>query len=203
MLMQVPVTKGKGTVTVDTETIPEPVYQEALALGLKVLANRGTSKITKTTYPKEDELHAAAMEAAEKQVVLINTGKIKFTGQKKAKGASGAVMTEARRLARVIVKDELKSNGIKISHVEASEITKAANELLEAMPDLVEQAKANLAEREKKALPDGIDISKLVKVSPTLVAKAEEKKAKAKTTLSAKQAGKPKVRAKPQPTAQA
>lgn len=191
--LNIPIVKGKTTLEVDLDKLPEDVLKEVYMQGLKVLLNRGTSKITKTTYPVAEELVAAAMEKANEQLELVYTSKIKFTGGK-AKKASGAVMTEARRIARNLVKDAMKANGIKVSHVEASEITKAANALLEADPSIVETAKANLEERSKK--PIAIDVKALIQESPKLVAKAEAKKAKDKEQLSAKQAGKPKTRAK-------
>lgn len=193
--LQIPITKAKGHfVTIDTDTIPADVYAEAMLQGLKVLANRGTSKITKAAYPKAEELLEAAVAKANEQVELIMTSKIKFTGQKKASGVSGAVRTEAMRLARNLVKDEMKRQGIKISHVEASEITKAAKELLDAMPELVETAKANIDARNAVPVATAINV-KSIKTSAKKVAAAEAKKA---GTLSAKQAGKVKTRAKGQ-----
>ena len=196
-VLNVAITKAKTTMAVDTDKIPEDVYAEALLLGLKVLLNRGTSKVTASTYPNAEELKAAALATAEKQMELVNTSKIKFTGGKKKSGATGAVMTEARRLAKALVKDELKRAGIKISHVEASEITKAANLYLESEHGtaLIDKAKANLAEREKVSIGDTIDVSKVIAISPELVAKANARKAKG-GTLSAKQAGKVAKRAK-------
>ena len=178
-IIQVPITKGKGTVEIDTEKLPDAVYAEAMLQGLKVLANRGMSKVTKTTYPKEDELKAAAMEKAAEQVEAIYAGEIKFSGQSKAKKVSGAVMVEARRLAKNVVKDELKKAGYKISHIEAKTITTAANEYLEGEEGaaLIEQAKENLEKRAKT--PAKIDFSK-IKVSETKVKAAEAKKAAAK-----------------------
>ena len=202
-VLNIPVTKAKTTVQIDTDAIPVDVYAEALALGLKVLVNRGTSKVTATTYPNAEELKTAALEVANKQLELIATSKIKFTGGKKKSGTSGAVMTEARRLAKALVKDEIKRQGGKISHYEASEITKAANAFLETEEGgkLVEQAKANLAEREKVSIGKTIDLSGLIAESPELVAKAEAKK-KAKP-LSAKQAGMVQKRSKGQGAATA
>lgn len=205
-ILNVPVTKAKGTVEIDLDTIPEEVYKEALLQGLKVLVNRGASKISKVTYPVEAELKTAALAKAQEQVEAIKAGKIKITGQKKVAGVTGAVTTEARRLARNLVKDEMKRQGIKISHVEASEITKAANELLAAdtkphedgTPNLYEQAKANLEARAKVSVSSKINIKALIHESPELVAKAEARKAKKDGTLSAKQAGKVKTRAKGQ-----
>lgn len=196
--LQVPITKAKGQfITIDVDALPPEVFTEAVLQGLKVLANRGTSKITKAAYPNAEELLAAAVAKANEQLELMLSGKIKFTGQKKASGVSGAVRTEAMRLARNLVKDEMKRQGIKISHVEASEITKAAKELLEAMPELVETAKANIEARNAVPVSKAINIKGLIKESPALVAKAEARKSKA-GTLSAKQAGKVKTRAKGQ-----
>ena len=196
-VVNVPITKGKSTLAVDISAIPDDVWQEVILQGLKVLCNRGASKITKETYPQAEELKAAAMSKAAEQLEAINTSKIKFTGGKKKSGATGAVMTEARRLAKALVKDELKRAGIKISHVEASEITKAANLYLESEHGtaLIDKAKANLAEREKVSIGDTIDVSKVIAISPELVAKANARKAKG-GTLSAKQAGKVAKRAK-------
>lgn len=193
--LQIPITKAKGKfVTFNTDDIPQDVFTEIVVQGLKVLANRGTSKITSASYPNAEERSAAAVAKAEEQVELIMTSKIKFTGQKKAAGVSGAVRTEAMRLARNLVKDEMKRQSIKISHVEASEITKAAKELLEAMPDLIETAKANIEARNAVPVSTAINV-KSIKVSADLVAKADARKAKG-GTLSAKQAGKVKTRAK-------
>lgn len=200
--IQVPITKGKGFIEVETDDIPVSVYAEALLQGMKVLLNRGASKITKTTYPNAEELAQAAMAKAAEQMELVMTEKIKFTGGK-AKKASGAVMTEARRLAKALVKDAMKAEGIKISHVAAKDITAMANEILndpEQGQPIIDQAKANLAEREKT--PIKISVKGKIKEDPKLVAKAEEKKAK--DQLSAKQAGKVKARTKKpaaQPTA--
>lgn len=194
--VNVPITKGKTTLAVDTDTIPDDVFAEVVLQGLKVLLNRGMSKVTKEAYPNADEMKAKAVEVANAQLELVLTSKIKFTGGKKKSGSTGAVMTEARRLAKALVKDELKRAKIKISHVEASEITKAANLYLESERGaaLIEKAKANLAEREKVTLGDVFDITAIVKEDPKLVAKAEAKRKGG--GLSAKQAGKVAKRAK-------
>lgn len=191
-LMQIVVTKGKGTVDIDTDKLPDEVYQAALAEGLKAFVNKGMSKImTKGLEGTElESAQQAAMTKAQENASACLDGTIKLPGRKaKAKGASGAVMTEARRLARNLIKDEMKRAGIKISHVEASEITKAANALLDQDPSIVETAKANIAERDKVDVGAKINIKALIKESPKLIKAAEERKAKSKNTLSAKQAG--------------
>lgn len=193
-IMKVPVTKAKDVIEVDTDTIPEDVYAEALMQGLKVLLNRGASKVTKAAIPDVEALKAKAMEVAQEQLALVMSGDIKFTGVAKKAKVSGAVMTEARRLARNVVKDVLKKAGEKISHYDAKEITKAANELLAQDDSLIAQAEANLAERAK--VPVKIDVKALIRVNPTKVAAAEAKAKKAKDQLSAKQAGMVKTKAK-------
>lgn len=187
---------GAGTVEVDTAAIPLPIYHEALMLGIKAIAERAMSKITKEAYPDETQRKEAIKAKAEKNIQDMYDGKTKLSGQPRTKKASGAVMTEAMRLARNLVKDAMKANKIKISHVKASEITAAAKALLEQDPSIVTTAEANLAARE--ATPIKINVASLIKVDPTLVAKDEAKKAKAKADkpLSAKQAGKVAPRAK-------
>lgn len=59
--------------------------------------------------------------------------------------APGAVMTEARRLAKNIAKNELKRRGIRLPwEVDANEITKIANALVESDINIIRTAKANL-----------------------------------------------------------
>src|SRR6266403_4036371 len=95
--LSVPITKGKGSVTIDTETLPDEVYKEAMLLGLKELCNRGMSKLTKASFNgNEAALAEAAMAQAEKNVDAIAQGKIRFLGKKAKTGESAAVMTEAR-----------------------------------------------------------------------------------------------------------
>jgi UDP-N-acetylglucosamine enolpyruvyl transferase len=172
--------------------------------GLKVIAERGMSKITKANIPDEDTRRAEIKAKAEANVQDMYDGKVKITGAKTVKKASGAVMTEAMRLARNLIKDAMKANKIKISTVKASEITKAAKAYIESNPSLIATAEKNLQEREQT--PMTIDIKSLIHVDPELVAKAEAKAAKAKADkpLSAKQAGKVAPRAKgAKPSAQA
>lgn len=194
-VLSIPVTKGKSSMDVDLDKLSDEVLREVYLQGLKVLLNRGASEVTASKIPDEEERKAEAMAIAAKQLEAVYGGTIKFTGGK-AKKASGAVMTEARRIAKALVKDELKRQGHKISHFEASDITKAANALLDTDQgkEILAQAEANLAERSKT--PVAIDLGGLIQASPKRVAAAEKAKAEKKTQLSAKQAGKPKARAK-------
>ena len=208
-ILQIPITKGgKGAfIKIDTDLIPEAIYAAALAQGLKDFANRGMSKITVAKLEGEElaKANAAAMVIAEKQKAAILDGTMKLPGTKATAKASGAVMTEARRLAKNIIKDLMKQSGIKISHVDAKDITSAANELLEQDPSLIETAKANLAAREALPIPGSINIKNLIRENPIKVAAAAAKKAKEKAEkpLSAKQAGKVKPRVNKAPQAQA
>lgn len=205
-LVTIPITKAKGTVEIDVNNdVPDDVYAEALVLGLKELANRGMTKITKASTKDEAELKTLAMAQAQKNVEAIRTSKIRFSGKKSDSKITGEVKTEAMRLAKNIVKDLMKKAGLKISHTPASEITAAAKEVLEADASIIATAQANIEARKKKSEGGvaGIDITTLVKADPKLVAKDAEKKAaeKANKPLSAKQAGKVKPRQRPQATA--
>lgn len=204
-LIKVPVTKGKGFIEVDTDRLPDAVYREAMLQGLKVIANRGMTKITKETYPNPEELKTAAMAQGEKTLQAMYDGKIRIMGAKADK-VSGVVMTEARRLARNLVKDQLKKDGVKISYVEASEITKAANALIAADPAIIKAAEESLKVREEKAEGIRASLSSIVKAVPQSekkIAKIAAEKAKAKETLSKTQAGKVSAAPKQRPSVNA
>lgn len=187
--VQIAITKAKGKfVEFDTDDIPEDVYAYALKLGLKQLVNRGTSKLV-----KGDE--AGAVELAKRQVEAIKTGKVRMVGGERSKVA-GVVKTEAMRLARNAIKDEIKRQGYKISSYEAKEITEAAKTLLEQDPSLYETAEANLKARQE-AKPK-IELGKMIDLSKAETSRAPKKGEK--PALSAKQAGMVAARAKPQPT---
>ncbi len=201
-----PIKSGGGLVDVDTSKLPDHVYKEALMQGLKVLAERGMSSLTKAKLPNEAERKAAIKAKAEENIQEMYDGKTKITGETKAKPVNGAVMTEAMRLARNLVKDWMKSKKIKISTVKASQITESAKVMLNNDPSIIETAKANLAARAN--VPIKVDLSALIHADPELVRKADAKAAKAKADkpLSAKQAGKTAPRAmgaKPKPGPQA
>jgi len=218
--IKIPVTKGTDVLEVDADVIPIEVYEYIFALGLKQLVNRGTTKVTKALMPDEDARKAEANAIAKLQLEGIYAGKVRMTGGIKVKAASGEVNTEAMRLARLAVKDTIKQAGGKVSHYDASEITKAAKDLIAADASYVEQAKTNIEARKTAKPKVAIDVAKIA-VSAKKVAEAEAKKVKDKAErdakkvakgegvpLSAKQAGKvapravpAKGKAKPQPTA--
>src|SRR5262249_29823568 len=52
-------------------------------------------------------------------------------------GAAGQVMTLARYYATQAVKRELQAQGIKVALVEASEITRAANQYVDDHPEII------------------------------------------------------------------
>lgn len=194
-MFKVEVTKGKGTIEMYTSELPDEVYAEVIRQGLKVLLNRGMTKITKETYPNADELKAAAMAKAALTFEDMKAGKIRIVGGKDSK-VSGAVKTEAMRIARALVKDELKRQKIKISYVDAKDITEAANNILRANPDILVKAQEAVAAREVEAVklkeglaqivtPGMVNSAKKAKVDKAVA----EEKAKAKEALSATQAG--------------
>lgn len=195
-ILRIPVTKaGNKPIEVDTDTdIPDAMYQLALEEGLKILLNKGMSKIT-TKGLEGDELTNAKDAAYAKGVEnfeALKAGKIKKgragATSKDGTKVPGVVMTEARRLAKEVVKNEIRAAGMKISHVEASEITKAANALIAADPSFIETATANIEARAVKKI--SVDISSLIHESPKLVAATEARKAAGKAVLSKTQAGK-------------
>lgn len=201
---KVPVVKGKDSIEIDVQKLPDAVYREVIAQGLKYLINSKMSKITKTTYPKPEELIKAAMAKAAEVADAMLKGTIRIAGAKSASKVSGKVMTEARRIARNMVKDEMKRQGIKVSYVAAKDITAAANSLIADNPDIIKEAEASLAAQAEKAstVANAIaGIAKSIPIDAKKKAAVEAKKAEAKQQLSAAQAGKVKQQTKPQATA--
>lgn len=192
--LRIPVTKAGNSLEVDTDSLPEEAFRSVVEAGLKALLNLGMSKIL-TKGLEGDQLsaaQAAALAKATENLDNLKAGKVK-KGRAAAKDAngnkvSGPVMTEARRLAKEVVKNEIRAAGMKISHIEASVITKAANELIAADPSFIAKATENLEARSQ--VKSAVDIKALVHESPKLIAKAEKDKAERKLTLSIKQAGK-------------
>jgi hypothetical protein len=202
-VMEIPVTKAKRGISIDTNDLPLEVFHEVVRLGLKELINRGMSKIAiKDLEGSElDAAHNAAFAKAEENVKAILAGEIKYsTGAKKASKVPTEVKTEALRLAKAAINQQIKDDGGKVSHYAKSDITKWAKELLEADGSYIVMAEDSLAKR--KATPVKISLSGL-KPSEKLVKAAEEKKAKKGKPISAKQAGMPAPRVKPaaRPTA--
>lgn len=208
--VNIPVTKGKATVAIDTDKLPDHVYAAALALGLKEMVNRGMSKITVAKLEGDDlaKAQAAAMAKATENVTAILDGSIKITGQKASKGTPGVVMTEAKRLARNVIKDEMKRAGIKVSYVDAKDITAAAVAYLETDEGkvLLDAAKANVEAR-TSAVAAGIKVdvtaipinAKKKADAEAKAAKEKEEKLASKAAVVAMGKGKP----KPKPQAQA
>lgn len=206
-LLKIPVTKaGNRAIEVNTDALPEDMFILAVEAGLKVLLNAKMSKIT-TKDLEGDELEtarAAAFSVAEKNLADLNEGKTKRgrAASTDGKKVPGVVMTEARRLAKEVVKDEIRAAGMKVSHVEASVITKTANEMIANDPSFIEMAQANIEARTAKVThaTDANDrkaeaLAKLealggITESPKLIAAANKAKAEKKTQLSAMQAGK-------------
>jgi hypothetical protein len=191
-IFKVPVVKGKTYLEVRSGHLPDHVYHEALLLGLKTLLNRGQTKITKEAFPEPEKLRAEAMEKAEETLENMYSGKIRVAGGKASGKVPGVVMTEARRIARALVKEELKRSGVRVSLVEASVITAAANGLIASQPEILEQATEEIERRAKTKIK--IDISS-IQISPKKLKAAEAKQAE--KVLSAAKTGKIATRARP------
>lgn len=194
-IFNVPISKANASIEIDTDAIPQKLYEYALLEGLKVVLTKGMSKITTAKLEGEQlaKARAAALAKANENKTALLDGTLKIGRGAKAKSDVPAkVMTEARRLAKADLKDMIREAGMKISAVPAKELTEGANKLIEADPKYIEQAKTNLEARESAPKPK-VDVKSLVAESPALLAKIEaENAAKRKNdgTLSAKQAGK-------------
>lgn len=196
-VMRIPVTKSGGVVEIDTSAIPQDVYEAALAEGLKALVNKGMSKITLKDLEGAElaKAKAAAQAKAEENAAGILDGTIKLPGRKSHSKEPAEVMAEARRLAKNLVKDELKEANIRLKDVASKDLTAWAKKVLDSNPELITEARANVEARKESKLAGTINLKGLVGVSfDTLKASGEAAKAKAVERgkqLSAKQAGMP------------
>src|SRR6516165_1446825 len=96
---EIPIVKAKDVVIIESSALPDDVYNEALYLGLKALANRGQSDVTGSTYPDEQERAEAATEIATKTIADMYLGKIRrSSGAKSTSAGKGELQVEARRL---------------------------------------------------------------------------------------------------------
>lgn len=205
-IVNIPISKaGNRTLQVDANSLPADMFKLVVIEGLKAVLNSRMSKITGMKDLEGEalsKLHADAFKIAEENLANLIAGNIKKKGIAAKSKIPAAVMTEARRLAKEVVKNEIRKAGHKISHIPASVITAAANKLIADDPSYIDMAKASIEARTAKttigegqeaqahaiALLDKLGVSE----SPELVRKAEAEKAKRKADkpLSAKQAGK-------------
>jgi len=176
---EIPVVKAKDVAQIETSALPDDVYNEVMFLGLKALVNRGQSEVTGSTYPDDQERAEVAAEIAAKTIADMYAGKIRrSSGAKTTSAGRGEIQVEARRLAKIYVKAELKEAGLRVSLIKPVEITKLANEMIANDPSILEEARANVAKRGEKTKGKKIDIAALkakVKEDPELVKKANEK----------------------------
>lgn len=199
---------GAGEVdVVPSRIVDEEVYTFIFQAGLDALINKiGMSKIaaglTKLEGEEKTKRSAEVVEQALKTIQAMYDGDLK--GAKATSKRTGAVQTEAMRLAKALVKQTLKDNGYKISAFDAKELTAFAKDVLKDNPDLYKTAEANLKARAELPVK-GLNVGKMLgerTADETLKAKPKvppKPKAKAKdAVLSAAQAGKVAPRQKPQ-----
>ncbi len=201
--------KGEaGAIEINFSALPDATYQALLIAGAEAFLNKanGAAKslagITKLEGTELETRKKEVLEAAQKTHQQLVDGIV--PGAKKAK-ASGAVSTEAMRLAKAMVKDLIRNSGQKIGAYSAKELTAAAKVVLERNPHLTQLAEKNLAERASDAKGSkALDLKGLfgakadsdeVKAKPKAPPKRKEKGEKA--PLSAKQAGMAAPRQKP------
>lgn len=203
----IPILKGGKDATIEVDTdidlVDETMYALVVTEGLKAILNSRMSKVGAVTKLEGEELvkaHASAMKIATENLAKLRNAELKPKGKSAKSDLPREVQTEARRIAREVVKNEMRKANIKPSHVAAKDITAAADALIASDPSYVAQARTNLESRAN--ITSEIDISTIVHVSPTLVAKAEKAAAAKKSSLSAKQAGLVKPRQKPSAVAQ-
>lgn len=186
---------GNALFSFDYGKVGDEQYRLIVTAGVTALLNTRMTKITKKDVPDEADRHRQAWQIAEENAAALYGGTFKAGRATKTavtSGASREEMTEAMRLARIAVKDEIRRQGGKLSHYSAADITLAAKGIVEGNPKILEQAKINLANVVRAPVPVTLhEDPKKVKAAEDRAAKA---KAEKQAQLSAKQAGMPKPR---------
>lgn len=200
---------GAGEVTINTAVDLENdlVYKAVMQAGLDAIFGKANGMvkivagITKLEGAALDKAKADILEAAGKTKDQLQAGIVPGAKRVKTSGAEG---TEALRIAKNIVKDLIRNQGLKQSAFTAKQLTEAAKAVLAKQPHIMDLAKKNLAERANEAQgTKALDLTTLLgdKVNdPASKAKpkvAPTRKKKADGTISAKQAGMAAPRTKP------
>lgn len=187
---KIKISKAKADLEVDFDALPPNVQLYIVEQGLGKLLNGATAKETAATTPDEATRAANAMGLAQKKLDSLMAGKIvarKAAGDGKT---PAVVMTEARRLAKNIVKAGLKAKGKKISDFTAKAITEAANLYLTDHQDLIAQAKASIDAANALASTAEVNVD-AIPVDPVKVEAREKANAAKRAETAAKNAGKP------------
>jgi hypothetical protein len=189
-MIVVNVPKAKVKLELNWDSLDIDTKLAIIQAGAEKIVQAATAKFTKANQKDEQELEASAKQAAEAKLADIHAGKWKPGRKASAGKVAGVVMTEARRLAKNIVKAQIKAAGQRISDYEAKAITEAANLYLSEHEELIAQASASIEASKALASQAAVDV-KAIPVSAIKVAKNNEKKAAAKAATAAKNAGKP------------
>ena len=189
-VLQVWIPKAGKFMSVDFGKLPKEVYVEALTKGLQSIATRGMSKIVVKGLEGEEleDSQEAAYEVAQKNLADMYDGNIRLMTVKRTKEKKGKVKTRAMQKARNIVKAQIKAEGEKVSSYSASQISEAAEELLELQPEILEEAREELAKEEKAQAKASANIKITAKAGGKLKADPKRVKAVAERTAKAKAA---------------
>lgn len=190
MLFKIKISKAKTNLDVEFDDLPAEVQAFIVEQGLSKLLNGATARETAATTPDEKVRGENAMALAMNKLDALKAGKFKRTAARGDGKTPMVVMTEARRLAKNIIKAHLKAQGKRLGEIEPAAITEAANLYLTENPDLIETAKASIEASAALASSAKVNVD-AIPVSAAKVKANEDKKAKSKAATQAKNAGKP------------
>ena len=179
---------GSHVFKVDLQKMLRSNYGATIVKGLQELCKRGLNDVKTKDLDDEElaEKREEAIRIIDANIEQLYTTELTVRGIKRSK-VTGKEKTRAKQKAVRIVKAQIKAEGERISDYSNKEISTAAEQLLDEHPELVEEARAEIA-AEEKALKekgyiavDGKGKSKLVaglRKDPKRVAANEAKKVK-------------------------
>ncbi len=190
-IIDVNVPKAKTKLKLNWDALDLDTKLAIIQAGVEKIVQASTTKATKADYPDEKQLAEVALSMATKKLEEIQEGKWKPGRRASTSGkVPGVVMTEARRLAKNIIKAQIKAANQRISDYEPKVITEYANLYLQDHEELIAQAQKSIEDSKKLAEKAAVDVS-AIPVSAVKRAKNEARKAEARAATEAKNAGKP------------
>jgi hypothetical protein len=187
-MLDIRISKANSTIQIDSDWFNPEVQARIFEEGLSKMLNAATAKLTKELVPDDNDRADQALALVEKKLEGLREGRLTA---KRATGAKvpAAVMAEARRLAKNIIKASIKAAGRKISDFATKQVTEKANLYISEHPELLEQAAAAVTAAQMVTAGVEVDVTDLTP-DAKLVAKREEKNAAKRKETEARQAAK-------------
>jgi hypothetical protein len=147
--MDINIGKLNETVDVDVDRLSAEVMTYVVRYGLTQILNDAHSSVTEKAYPDADEREEAVHGLVHKKLDALYSGEIRVNAVR-----GDAVQRMALDMAEKIAKDIWRKSGKKVTDVDAKGWRAKAEIVLEKKPELLDRAKARIAEDAAETVDD-------------------------------------------------